>query len=157
MSRNELNDVREFHKKFSMVVGDKPGHLSERYISERIGLIEEEFNEFMTAVSTNDIAEQIDALIDMIYVIKGTLVALGISDTAWKILWDDVHRANMSKVRGVGPRGNKVDVVKPDDWVEPQTKKILRAAGYEWLKWFTVAGEFLSYLGRDNDEDRSVL
>jgi hypothetical protein len=48
----------------------------------------------------------------------------------WKELWDDVQRANMTKVRGVGKRGHAVDCIKPEGWIPPRTKEILEDWGY---------------------------
>jgi hypothetical protein len=48
----------------------------------------------------------------------------------WSSLWDDVNRANMAKVRGVGPRGNLVDCIKPLGWIGPRTEFYLGEAGY---------------------------
>jgi predicted HAD superfamily Cof-like phosphohydrolase len=54
----------------------------------------------------------------------------------WDELWDDVHRANMAKERGVGKRGHAVDCVKPVGWTPPKTEKILQQAGYCLEKFF---------------------
>ena len=75
-----------------------------------------------------DLALQADALVDLVYVALGTGVMMGLP---WQQLWDDVHRANMGKVRGVGKRGHAVDLVKPEGWVGPRTAEILEAAGYD--------------------------
>jgi len=152
MSSNELNDVREFHKKFGMVVGNKPGYLSPRYMDERIALIREELEEFVCAAEGNDFAEQVDALIDMVYVIKGTAISMGISDTVWKTCWNEVQRSNIAKERGVGPRGNKVDVVKPNGWKPPRIEKVLEVDGFKQTDWFSDDGIFIG-VGRDNKED----
>jgi predicted HAD superfamily Cof-like phosphohydrolase len=123
----ELEDVREFHQKFSLLNFDTPGHLTNRKLTERIECMQEELDEFTEACDNQDLAAQADALIDLVYFAKGTAVMLGLP---WPELWDDVQRANMAKVRGVGKRGHKVDCVKPAGWVPPQTIDILADAGY---------------------------
>lgn len=53
----------------------------------------------------------------------------GCTDDLWNELWDDVQRANMSKVRAEkasdSKRGSTWDVVKPAGWVPPQTDAII--------------------------------
>ena len=71
--------------------------------------------------------EMADALIDLVYVAMGTAVMMGLP---WQQLWDDVQRANMSKVRGTTHRGHTVDVSKPPGWVGPKTMEILTKYGF---------------------------
>ena len=78
-------------------------------------------------LNRKNIEKQADALCDAVYFIKGTAIMLGLP---WAQLWDDVQRANMTKVRGVGKRGHIVDLVKPPGWQGPRTYEILIAAGY---------------------------
>lgn len=123
----ESRDVREFQKKFGHITNDTPTHLTRRKLMERIQCMQEELNEFTEAVADQDLAAQADALVDLVYFAKGTANMLGLP---WDALWADVHDANMAKVAGVGPRGHKVDCIKPVDWVGPQTLEILEDAGY---------------------------
>ena len=123
----EFEDVKAFHKKFGLLAHDHPGHLTDRKLRERVECMQEELYEFEDACEAQDLAAQADALIDLVYFAKGTAVMLGLP---WDELWDDVQRANMTKVRGVGHRGHKVDCVKPPDWIGPTTMAILLRAGY---------------------------
>ena len=153
MEDKECADVRAFHKKFNMLTADKPTHLTKRKLAERCNFILEELRELADAaglkltyetygtvteetglhfennpVADQDLALQTDALIDLAYVVKGTAVMMGLP---WTELWDDVHRANLAKVPGVGKRGNLMDVVKPEGWESPRTEEILSNAGYD--------------------------
>src|SRR3546814_5926129 len=74
-----------------------------------------------------NLAQQADALVDLVYVALGTAVMLGLP---WDWLWNDVQRANMAKVRGMTKRGHAVDVTKPPGWQGPQNQRILDLAGY---------------------------
>lgn len=121
-------DVDKLHKKFGLLRFKNPGHLSKRKMDERIAFLQEELREFMVAADNDDIAGQADALVDLVYVALGTARMMGLP---WKDLWDDVQRANMAKVRGMGPRGHKVDLIKPEGWVQPRTLRILTDAGYD--------------------------
>ena len=124
----EMNDVREFQLKFGHLVHDTPVHLTQRKLKERIECMQEELDEFKTAVANQDLAEQADALIDLVYFAKGTANMLGLP---WEELWADVQRANISKVAGVGKRGHLVDCVKPIGWRPPTPLSILISAGYD--------------------------
>jgi len=136
----EFNDIRDMNKKFGILLSNLPGHLSHRKMTERLAFLTEELAELGQAAARDDLAGMADALVDLVVVAKGTAVMTGLP---WHELWDDVHRANMAKARGVGGRGYKVDLVKPVDWVGPRTMEILEHAGYcpeGWLDGGLVGG-----------------
>lgn len=125
----ELEDVRTFHNKFNLLDGGKtPRHLTSRKLQERVECMREEIDEFEDAIILQDLAGQADALVDLVYFAKGTAVMLGLP---WEELWDDVQRANVSKVRGVTKRGHAVDVTKPEGWLGPRTLDVLKNNGYD--------------------------
>jgi NTP pyrophosphatase (non-canonical NTP hydrolase) len=130
---DEMQDVRELRAKFDMPISQTPTHLPTEILVERIECMQEELNEFSQGVDKQDLAEMADALIDLVYFAKGTAAMLGLP---WEDLWEDVHRANMGKVRGVTKRGHAVDITKPKDWVPPQTETILYEHGYRHHQWF---------------------
>lgn len=148
---SNFDDVCEFQEKFNMLRGHHPRQLTTERLRERIEFLWEEFSEFVagcgylatapgghpTEISGKlkltpngkvDIAEQADALIDLVYVAMGTAAMMGLP---WQELWDDVQRANMSKERGITHRGHSMDCVKPAGWVGPKTMEILLAYGYD--------------------------
>jgi len=132
-----LMDVKDFNKKFGLMVHDKPTHLTTRKLSERIEFMYEELSEFEESAQVNgvvngeavyqDMEGMADALVDLVYVAIGTAVMMGLP---WQQLWDDVHRANMAKVLGATKRNHRVDLMKPEGWVGPKTSEILTQAGY---------------------------
>lgn len=149
----EFCNVKDFHLKFGHLVHAHPVHLTKRKLLERIKFLQEELDEFTQACgfirapgkfnddgmwvegdfyddvgNPQDLALQADALVDLVYVAKGTAVMQGLP---WLQLWEDVQRANMAKQRGIGHRGNLVDCVKPEGWVGPRTLDILVSAGYD--------------------------
>lgn len=126
---SNYSDVRAFQTKFGQLVSDVPRHLTKRKLLERIAQMQEELDEFKDAVEADDIADQADALVDLVYFAMGTANHMGLP---WQALWDDVQRANMSKVPGVKPeRGFLVDCIKPEGWEGPKTMAILLAHGYQ--------------------------
>jgi predicted HAD superfamily Cof-like phosphohydrolase len=125
--------MRKFGQQFKRGTGadlpHRPRHLTLRKAMERHDFMAEELGEFYDAAHANDLPLMADALVDLVYVAKGTANLLGL-ETTWPELWADVQRANMAKERGITHRGNKVDCVKPSGWVPPHTKAILEANGY---------------------------
>lgn len=170
VENSECHDVRVFSQKFGFITADTPGHLAKHKLKERCECMMEELKEFADACGLEygydeasssykfspmdpdqNLAAQADALVDLVYFALGTAVMLGLP---WQQLWDDVHRANMSKVRGIKPtRGHAADVVKPDGWVGPRTEEILAEAGYKREDW---VGSFVNQqLGGISEELRT--
>lgn len=131
---SEIEDVKAFQKKFGIICNDKPVHVTQRKLLERIDFLQEELNEFTAASNKQDIAELADALIDLVYVAKGTAISMGLP---WDQLWDDVQRANMSKVPGATKRGHRVDATKPNGWKGPATLSILLDNDYRFCDFKT--------------------
>jgi hypothetical protein len=123
----ELLQVREMHEHFDLGVERVPTLEGRQPLLERIHCLQEELNELTTGHLDRDLPGIADALIDLVVFAKGTAVQLGLP---WAALFDDVMRANLAKVRGVGKRGHVVDLVKPPGWRGPQTADILRAHGW---------------------------
>lgn len=71
--------VAEFHRAFALPLATRP-HLPEApdLRALRVGLLVEEFHEYLTAEAADDLVEIADALTDMAYVICGTALAYGI-------------------------------------------------------------------------------
>ena len=149
VNQSHQQDVWDFQEKFGQLLHDVPVKLTQRKLKERAECMLEELLEFMAAAGLRlanvkgahsvqtveiiegyqqDLPEQADALVDLVYFTIGTANMLGLP---WQELWGDVQRANMSKERGVGKRGHLVDCIKPDGWVPPKTLEILVAAGYK--------------------------
>jgi predicted HAD superfamily Cof-like phosphohydrolase len=145
---DEMADVSRFHHKFFTAAPTAPTHLTTRQALERYDFMREELLEFYDAAMKQDLADVADALVDLVYVAKGTALLMGLP---WEQLWDEVQRANMDKVRGTTHRGNKVDVRKPEGWIPPQHEVILAAAGYDRQKFFTKDNYFIEDAGHDNE------
>lgn len=113
-----LDDVVAFHTEILDVIPTGlPSLHSQEWVTERFRFLAEEVNEFYAAGMTGDMVAATDGLLDTIYVALGTLHMMNVPVQA---CWDAVQKANMSKVRGITSRGNKIDAVKPDGWVGPE-------------------------------------
>ena len=84
-------------------------------------LIEEEFNELVTAENNNDPVEQLDALIDILVVTIGAIHSMGAdAEGAWK----EVMSTNFAKIGEDGKVRKREDgkVLKPQGWTPPNLK-----------------------------------
>lgn len=121
----EFNDIEDLHRRFDLGFNNKVSLLSEEQQKFRHQFLEEEVREFQEAYERGDLYEALDALVDIVVVAYGTAILMGVREDLWNQLWDDVHRANMSKVRGKTSRGVGNDLVKPVGWIPPRTRSIV--------------------------------
>ena len=113
----EQEMVREFHDEFGQPA---PRRFVEVFYwgddlkKLRVDLIQEELNEFKEALESNDTVASVDALMDLLYVVYGAVVTMGLDAAP---IFAGVHRTNMAKVKG----GFRADgkVLKPEGWKPP--------------------------------------
>ena len=116
---HEMQDLRAFNRRYHLLdFDDIPDKLSLRLHAERFRYLLEEATEFRDAVNLADMA---DALVDIVYIAKGTARMMGLP---WEELWDDAQRANMAKEPAATARSPR-DVVKPVGWAPPNGSLIL--------------------------------
>lgn len=89
-------------------------NMGKRHFRARLML--EELIEFM---ESDDLIGQVDAMLDLLYFVNGTLVEMGVDPEKPFAM---VHAANMRKLWPDGkPRWNaEGKVIKPDGWVGPE-------------------------------------
>lgn len=110
-----IKDIQEFIKKYEF---DKEDMTLAKF-GFRMSLLEEEYKETIYACEDRDAEEIIDGLIDIIVIAIGTLELSGVDVNK---AWNEVMRANMSKVRGIKPgreSSGGFDVIKPEGWKGP--------------------------------------
>ena len=115
----EWNDVKLFHEKFGHPISETPNFIDKERAKNRSIWMMEEIAEFLIA---QNVYEQADAIIDLIYFALGTLVEMGVEPGN---LFKIVHEANMGKLWADGlPRYTKKDgkIIKPDTWEDPYPK-----------------------------------
>ena len=115
-----FTDVKEMYDTHKLKYPDFPRMLSKSDMEFRTTLHMEELMEFTTAVQANDMIGAADALADLVYVVLGTAIQLGIP---FDPIWDIVHVTNLcQKTRGgVDKRGNNPsDLVKLENYVDPK-------------------------------------
>lgn len=116
-----MKDVEAFHRAVGQPVLDKPTVPEDDRVQLRWNLIEEEYTELFEGMFDDcgnvevNLVETADALGDLIYVLIGTALELGIPLDK---VWAEIQRSNMSKL---GPDGKAI--VRSDG-------KILKGPGF---------------------------
>ena len=111
-------DIKAFHEKFGLTYDGEPRELPKDLASFRLGFIFEELDELIIAENKTD---QLDALVDLVYVVMGTAYLQGFD---FQEAWNRVHNANMQKVRGASKRSQGYDVIKPEGWTAPDLRDL---------------------------------
>ena len=114
----EWQMVRDFQEKFGHPIAERPTMMEPERAKKRYAWMLEEINEFLEA---EDITEQADAMIDVMYFALGTLVEMGIKPDR---LFEIVQDANMAKLWPDGkPHYNEMGkTIKPSTWEDPHPK-----------------------------------
>lgn len=144
-----LDDIREFHEKFGLEYNGKPRALPTDLADFRHVFMLEEAGEWANsndeakaaeqyadrAEYTYQLEKQLDAIIDLLYVVMGTAYLQGFDEKILTEAWTRVHTANMKKVRAQSAedskRGSAHDVVKPDGWEPPDHTDLIEDNAYE--------------------------
>lgn len=144
MTKSHMQDMIEFHEKFGLAYDGPPRALPKELADFRIDFKREELREYVRAthilnlelgndapdpgVILEQLEDQLDAMVDQVYVILGTAYLHGYGKR-WQEAWDRVHKANMAKVRAErqedSKRGSTFDVVKPPGWEKPNHKDLV--------------------------------
>ena len=119
-------DIADFHEKFQLPQPQRPSLLTPEMAAFRIKFMQEELDEFILAHRQGNLAECLDALVDIVYVAIGTAWLMNLPfDRAWSA----VHGANMQKIRAERPtdskRGTSFDVIKPPGWKHPNIEEVI--------------------------------
>lgn len=122
-------DIEKFHQKFDLTFEGQPRTLPQALQRFRIEFMEEELEEYKKAVAKKDLVGQLDALIDLQYVLLGTAYMQGFFNI-WDEAWNRVQASNMNKIRVKSKEKSKrnsiYDVVKPNNWTPPNLEELLR-------------------------------
>ena len=116
----ERADVLAFQQKFKVPMASEPSFLDSSTFTFRLRFMQEELLEWELAHLAGNMHEAADALVDLAYVLHGTALMMGLP---WPILWAEVQRANMEKIRAANADASKrksaLDVIKPEGWRGP--------------------------------------
>lgn len=122
-----LNLVREFHETYQVPIRTLPTlDIEEREL--RYELIREEVEELREALDNNDLVEVFDALLDIIWVAYGGILAFGLP---FEEGIEEVARSNRSKLGEDGKpiyRESDRKVLKGPNFSPPDLRSIIDAA-----------------------------
>ncbi len=126
--KKQINQVAEFHRAFKIPQEQSPNIPSPERCELRFNLLQEELNEFKDAYKDKDLVEVADALVDLQYILFGSVLEFGLQDK-FAELFDEVQRSNMSKLDDNGEPIYREDgkVLKSKNWSPPSLKPILEA------------------------------
>lgn len=119
--------VKQFHQKYGHLVSDKVNvEVPSEVRTLRKKLIDEEYDELMLGLDSNDMVEIADGAADLIYVIVGTCISYGIDIDR---IFAEVHRSNMTKTPVIATNGAKYGTKTPKgpDFIAPAVEMILFA------------------------------
>ena len=91
---NKLDQVREFMTESGQTIKETP--TVGRNGQVRFKLMQEENREYFEAVQDADIVEVLDALVDMQYILNGTILSHGLQHV-FDEAYNRVHENNMTK------------------------------------------------------------
>lgn len=86
--------VQDFHIKYCHFIGMQPSLLPNDLLKFRINLCKEELDELIQSFDKNDFIGIVDGIGDLLYVIFGLCVCLGIDIEP---IFEEIHRSNMTK------------------------------------------------------------
>lgn len=112
---NVIDDAKELARFYEF--DTQP--VTDESILLRISLLMEELEETKQAYIQENPEELVDGLVDLIVVAAVTLAHLGVDGHK---AWNEVHRANMTKKRGINPKrpnSGGFDIYKPEGWQGP--------------------------------------
>lgn len=121
-----VSDVNDFLDRFHQDRQLSPGWPDDATMQLRSEMIREEYSELVEALMTRNLPDTVDAIIDLCYVLIGTLPSLGVEADP---IWDAVHASNMAKVGGA--RRDDGKILKPEGWTPPDIRGLLNSQGVD--------------------------
>ena len=121
----EQKMVKEFHEKYDAPVQSTPEMIGVKDCLRRARLIFTEAGEFIEAADKGDFVEMVDALADLLVVVYGAAVEMGVD---LEPVFAEVHRSNMSKNGGMDTGGK---ILKGPGFSPPDILRELLCQGYQ--------------------------
>jgi len=150
----QILQVLEFQKAFNVSMPSEPKMLPRKRAKLRQSLLQEEVTELAEAKNLLDVA---DAICDILYITYGTAHEYGLADRL-VMLFDEVHRSNMSKM---GPDGKPLfredgKIMKPETYSEPKLRPIIERnfSVYKESKAMKDAAEIMEAIA---NEEKNLL
>lgn len=113
-----------------------PRFLTQEEYNKAISLLKLNLNNFIHYHYYGNLHHCTKSMTSLVSVCYSISNYMGINWMTWRELWDDVQRANMSKVRATdasqSKRKTSLDVVKPAGWIGPNGEAILNNRYPNW-------------------------
>ncbi len=125
--KDKIDSVYLFHKAFGLGINESPiANIGSDRNLLRFNLMKEENEEYLEAVSNNDLIETADALGDMLYILCGTIIEHGMQHKIDEV-FNEIQKSNMSKLGEDGKPIYREDgkVLKGPNYFKPDIKSIL--------------------------------
>lgn len=123
-----LSKVAEFQKATDQPISEFPT-LSEIYSEDllRYELMKEENKEYIVACQNHDLVEILDACVDQLYILAGTINQHGLGDIIEEA-FNRVHDNNMTKVASDGKviRNSDGKILKPEGFVSVSLNDLIK-------------------------------
>jgi len=122
----QIEQVHDFHRAFKIPMETNPTIPAPERCELRHKLLAEELQEFKEAYEAGDLVEVADALVDLQYILFGSVLEFGLQEK-FVALFDEVQRSNMSKLDDNGQPIYREDgkVLKSKNWSPPKLQPIL--------------------------------
>jgi len=128
-----MNHIEELVAEFNEQITkyqppNTPTMITGALVELRVMQMQEELDEILVALVSNDLVETIDGLMDLIYFAIGTLHLVGVHREKFNTIFQIIHEANMRKVSGIKPTRfipgvpehlHPTDAIKPEGWEAP--------------------------------------
>jgi predicted HAD superfamily Cof-like phosphohydrolase len=129
-------DVWMMYAKFGLMTNKNAGIpqlIDEETAAFRTLALREELSELEEGYVEKDLPKIADALVDLVVFALGTAA---LHNLPWEELFEDVMRANNSKVPQFTDKKERngagsIDLIKPEGWRGPDTENILKDWGWE--------------------------
>ena len=122
-----LEQVAEFQNATDQIVNHEPSLISTKEANLRYELMAEENIEYFTACISKDKVEILDACVDMLYILAGTINSNGLQELI-EPAFNLVHLNNMTKVGSDGKvlRDPNGKILKPEGFKPVNLKQLFK-------------------------------
>lgn len=113
----QIEEVKEFMEKFEQTYNTEPALLTEKQYNLRYNLMQEENNEYLQACKDENKVEILDALVDQLYILLGSVLSHGLQDVYIEA-FHKVHENNLTKLdeNGKVMKNEHGKVIKPKNY-----------------------------------------
>ena len=122
-----LEQVAEFQNATDQIVNHEPSLISTKEANLRYELMAEENKEYFAACINKDKVEILDACVDMLYILSGTINSNGLQELI-EPAFNLVHLNNMTKVGRDGKvlRNPEGKILKPEGFKPVDLKQLFK-------------------------------